>query len=57
MKQHINGPGSWAANPWVWAVSFKVVAGSPNAPLEGASQGNSGMNNSSTTTAKGNPNG
>jgi hypothetical protein len=53
MKQHINGPGSWAANPWVWAVSFKVVAGSPNAPLEGASQGNSGMNNSS----KGNPNG
>jgi hypothetical protein len=22
----INGPGSWAANPWVWAVSFKVEA-------------------------------
>lgn len=23
---HINGPGSWAANPWVWAVSFEVQA-------------------------------
>ncbi len=23
----INGAGSWAANPWVWAVSFKVVKG------------------------------
>lgn len=23
--EHINGPGSWAANPWVWAVSFEVV--------------------------------
>lgn len=21
--QQINGPGSWDANPWVWAVSFK----------------------------------
>lgn len=21
--QSINGPGSWEANPWVWAVSFK----------------------------------
>lgn len=23
--QSINGPGSWTANPWVWAVSFKRV--------------------------------
>ena len=21
----INGPGAWEANPWVWAVSFKVI--------------------------------
>ncbi len=22
----INGAGSWAANPWVWAVSFRVLS-------------------------------
>ena len=22
--EHINGKGSWAANPWVWAVTFSV---------------------------------
>lgn len=24
--ESINGPGSWAANPWVWAITFKAVA-------------------------------
>lgn len=24
--ESINGPGSWGANPWVWALTFKVVA-------------------------------
>ncbi len=23
--ESINGPGSWKPNPWVWAISFKVV--------------------------------
>lgn len=26
---HINGPGSWAANPWVWAVTFQRVEPTP----------------------------
>lgn len=32
--QSINGPDSWAANPWVWAMAFRVVT--PATPLEDA---------------------
>ncbi len=27
--EHINGAGSWGANPWVWALTFKRVEATP----------------------------
>lgn len=29
---HINGPGAWDANPWVVAISFRVVRGNIDSP-------------------------
>jgi len=31
--EHINGPGSWAENPWVWCISFSCIGKNVDAVL------------------------